>query len=336
MFGFAVASAQKGGSGGQIERLDPAIDALIPAGAKLETIGEHFGMIEGPLWIQEGASGYLLFSDIPANVIWKRTTDGRVSIFLDKSGYTGNDVLNVGAQSTSTHGLVQVILLGSNGLTLDAQDRLVIAAHGDRNVARVDKDGKRTVIAERYDGKRFNGPNDVVVRSTGAVYFTDTPAGLRGRDKSPARELPINGFYLAKNGKVQLMDKAAEGNPNGIALSPDEKILYVGMGNKIMRYDIQADDSLANGRVLIEASSDGMKTDVKGNLWTTTDGGVWVMSPEGKRLANIKLPEIPGVRTTNLGFGDADGKTLYITARTNLYKLRVNVAGVRPGSRRPQ
>jgi gluconolactonase len=327
-------SAQIAG-GTVVERLDPALDAIVSSDAKLELLDDHFGTSEGPIWVQEGQNGYLLFSDIPANVIYKWTPGSGVSVFLENSGYTGTDISNVGAQSTS--GRLAVIVLGSNGLALDPQGRVVMATHGDRNIVRLERDGRRVVLADRYDGKRFSGPNDLVVKSNGALYFTDNIFGLRGRDKSPARELPFNGVYLVKDGRVDLMDKDPQGgSPNGIALSPDEKYLYVGSGGKIVRYEIRPDDILANPQVVIASGTDGMKADEKGNLYLTTRGGVVIVSPEGRHLGTIRLPTLAGIAptTTNVAFGDADRKTLYITARTQLYRIRLNVAGPRWGPHR--
>ena len=243
------------------------LDDIIAADAKLETLGEHFGLTEGPVWIAEGRSGYLLFSDCAANVIYKWTPDGALSVFLEKSGYTGKDVLNVG-QQTITGGRVAILLIGSNGLTLDPQGRLVITAMADRNVVRLEKDGTRTMLADRYEGKRFSGPNDVVTKSDGAVYFTDSVNGMRGGGDSPARELPYNGFYLVKDGKVTLLggDRDHPGEfPNGITLSPDEKHLYVTAGfRKTLRYDVLPDDTVANPKPFQDAGNDGMKVDRKG------------------------------------------------------------------------
>lgn len=327
--GFGLTNAQAP-NGNPIERLDPALDAILAPNARLELLGEHFGMIEGPVWVQEGQNGYLLFSDMAANVIYKRTFDGQVSVFLENSGYTGNDILNVGAQSTG--GRLHILLIGSDGLTLDPQGRLVIAAMVDRTVVRLEKDGKRTVLADRYEGKRFSGPNDLVVKSNGAVYFADSTAGLRGRDKSPARELPFNGVFLVKEGKVQLLAKDIG---TGIALSTDERSLFLGGGKSIMRYDIQADDTIANGRMFSNVGAGAIKVDQKGNLYTQAEGtgpAVGIISAEGKHIGTIHIPKIVGVyNVTNVGFGDPDGKGLYITARTHLFRIRVNIPGVRPG-----
>lgn len=315
---------------GRIERLDAAADAILASDARLELLGEHFGVTEGPLWMDDATGGYLLFSDMPANVIYKRTPAGQISVFLENSGYTGDDILNAGAQSMS--GPVHVVLIGSNGVTLDHEGRLVIAAMADRAVARIERDGSRTILADRHEGKRLNGPNDVVVSSKGAIYFTDMTAGMRGREKSPFRELPYTGVYLIKNGKLTLLEKEPGGGmPNGIALSPDERKLYVGSGGRILEYDIQKDDTIADGRQLIAVGTDGMKVDTQGNLYTTSEGGVWVISPQGKHLATVRLPDIPGVRTTNLAFGGTDRRTLYITARTHLYRLPLKIPGTRPG-----
>lgn len=328
-------------TGATIEKLDPALDAIVSPNAKLELVGEHFGTTEGPVWVQEGRTGYLLFSDIPANVIYKWTPEGGILVFLEKSGFTGTDSSNAGAQSMS--GRLTTIVLGSNGLALDPQGRVVMATHGDRNVVRLEKDGTRTVLADRYDGKRFSGPNDLVVKSNGALYFTDTQFGMRGGDKSPAKELPFYAVYLVKDGKVTALDKDPQGGaPNGIALSADEKYLFVGSAGKIIQYEIQADDTIRNGRVLIEAGTDGMKVDQKGNLYLTSGkrkdnlwfgGAVTIVSPQGQRLGMIHLPEVLGVGTSSVAFGDADLKTLYITARAHVYRIRLNVAGTRPAAR---
>jgi gluconolactonase len=322
-------------------RLDPALDNLIDPNAKLETLGEHFGLTEGPVWVRDGQKGYLLFSDNAANVIYKWAPDSPLSVFLEKSGYTGTDVRNVGDQTIS--GRLAILLIGSNGLTLDAQGRLIITAMTDRNVVRLEKDGRRTLLADRYEGKRFNGPNDIAFKSDGAIYFTDTVFGMRGGANSPSRELPFSGFYLIKDGKVTLLgsDKDHPGEiPNGIALSPDEKVLYVTQGfNKTMAYDIRPDDTIANERLFIPAGNDGMKADIEGNLYSTNavGGEVWITSKEGKHLGSLQIPQIthveprPRIVPTNVAFGDADGKTLYITACTHLYRIRVKIPGRLPG-----
>jgi gluconolactonase len=324
----------------KIVKLDPALDQIISPDAKLETLGDHFGLTEGPVWIRQGGSGYLLFSDCAANVIYKWAPASPLSVFLDKSGYTGKDILNVG-QQTVTGGRVAIVLIGSNGLALDPQGRLVITAMADRNIVRLEKDGTRTLLADRYEGKRFNGPNDIVVKSDGALYFTDSVNGMRGGGNSPQRELPYNGFYLVKDGKVTYLggDKDVPGDfPNGITFSPDEKHLYVTAGfHKTLRYDVLPDDTVANPKVFLTEGIDGMKVDQQGNLYSTVLGSeIWITSPEGKHLGTLQMPQIsqeprPRIVTTNEAFGDKDGKTLYITACTHLFRIRLKVAGVRPG-----
>jgi gluconolactonase len=342
---------QRGARGGQtptespfkIVKLDPALDALIAPDAKMELLGDRFGLNEGPVWVQEGRTGYLLFSDMLDNVIYKWEANHPISVFLENAGYTGRDVNNVGQQTR--RGRSAAILIGPNGLTLDPQGRLIICAMPDRTIVRLEKDGTRTILADKFEGKRFNGPNDVVGKSDGAIYFTDSISGLRGANASPLRELPFNGFYLVKDGKVTLLeeklrDPSATGFPNGIALSPDEKKLYVTAGRKVMRYDVNADDTVSNPQEFADLmGNDGMKVDKLGNVYTTSGAGpgeVRITSPEGKRLGLLQLPQRGGeprqqVCATNLAFGDADSKTLFVTACMDLYKIQMKVAGVRPG-----
>jgi gluconolactonase len=328
-----------------VVKLDPGLDSIIDAGAKAELLGDRFGLTEGAVWIQEGQAGHLLFSDMLDNVIYRWERGKPISVFLENAGYTGTDFLNVGQQTR--RGRSAALLIGPNGLTRDPQGRLVICAMPDRNVARIEADGKRTVLADRFEGKRFSGPNDLVVKSNGALYFTDSISGLRGAGASPLRELPFSGFYLVKDGKVTLLDEKlrdpqAAGNafPNGIALSPDEKYLYVTLGRKIMRYEVKADDTVGNATEFADVQgNDGMKTDTLGNLYTTSGAGpgeVRIWSPAGKRLGTLQLPQRGGeprqqVCATNLAFGDNDNKTLFVTACMDVYRIQLKVAGVRPG-----
>ncbi len=244
-------------------RLDPALDSILTADSPLEVLGEHFGLTEGPVWAKDANGGYLLFSDCAANVIYKWQPSAPLSVFLERSGFTGANNLNAGQQTIA--GRLAILLIGSNGLALDPQGRLIITAIADRTLVRLEKDGSRTLLADRYEGKRFSGPNDVVVKSNGSIYFTDSVNGLRGGADSPQRELSYNGFYLIKDGKVRLLggDRDRPGDfPNGIALSPDEKTLYVTAGfRKTLAYDALPDDTVANPRVFIEAGNDGIKTD---------------------------------------------------------------------------
>jgi len=319
-------------------RLDPALDALVAPDAKVELVKDGFGFTEGPVWVQNGNSGYLLFTDIPGNVIYKLTPqDGQASVFLYNAGYNGPDIWRWGGiqnngRDRSDPRFEEFAMIGADGLTLDRQGRVIIATFAGRSLVRLESDGKRTVLADSYEGKRFNGPNDVVVKRDGAIYFTDTYGGLRLRDKDPRKELPFNAVFLWKDGKLTLLIKDMPAT-NGLAFSPDEKYLYVNgsRDNYVKRYEVLADGTLANGKMFIDMSketergiTDGLRVDTLGNLYETGPGGVWVISPEGKHLGTIRAPE----QATNVGFGDADRKTLYIAARTGIYKIRVNIPGI--------
>jgi|SRR5579872_4756649 len=317
-----------------IVRLNPAIDDILANDAKLEKVAAGFGFVEGPVWVRNG--GYLLFSDIPANVINKwNPSNGKVSVFLPYSGFTGTDDTGVGMQFSNGHDTVT--LLGSNAVTVDPKGRVAYCAHGDHQVVRLEADGRRTVLASQYEGKRLNSPNDLVFKSDGALYFTDPPAGLRDMDKDPKKELPFNGVYLLKDGKLQLLVKDLP-LPNGLAFTPDEKYLYVNDSIKktITRFEVLPDDTITNGKVIIDMTPDkapggpdGMKVDSKGDIYCSGPGGYWIISPEGKHLGTILMSDMP----VNLAFGDDDGKTLYMTAFTALYRIRLKVPGPIPGTR---
>jgi len=339
-----LAAQTQAGTPFRIERLDPALDEILSPDATLETLGDRFALTEGPVWVPPAAGereGYLLFSDNAANVIYKWSANAPLSVFLERSGFTGTDNSRVGAQTVA--GRVAILLIGSNGLALDPQGRLIVTAMADRTVYRLEKDGTRTVLADRYEGKRFNGPNDIVVKSNGSVYFTDSVWGLRGAANDPARELPFSGFFLIKDGKVTLLggDKDAPGMfPNGITLSPDERYLYVTAGGRrTMRYEILPDDTVTGGRLFVEDGSDGMRVDTRGNLYTTsggTPGRIQITSAEGKPIGRLHLPQPAGeprprVCATNVAFGDADNRGLYITSCTHLFKIRFKIPGIRPG-----
>ncbi len=309
----------------EITRKEPAMDRIVSPGAQLEKLAGGFLFTEGPVWIPSTASndGYLLFSDPNANTIYRWSQDGQVSVFRTKSGYSG---FNVGEYHQP----------GSNGLALDGQGRLTINQHGNRRVIRVEPRGNVTVLADRYEGKRLNSPNDLVYRSDGALYFTDPPFGLPKVFDDPRKELPFSGVYCVKDGQVRLVSTDLDA-PNGLAFSPDEKYLYVnnwnGKKKVILRYDVQADCGLANGRLFFDMTGapgedalDGMKVDQWGNVYSTGPGGIWILSPEGTHLGTIKGPEDPH----NMAWGDDDGKALYITALTGLYRLRLIVAGAGP------
>ncbi len=332
---------------GTIVKFDPSLDQILSPDAKLELLkGEGaFEGGEGPLWIQHGETGYLLFSDTSGNRIFQWTPscfnypcppDGNLSVFSDHSGYA--DASRAGSvDSNGAH------LYGSNGLTLDREGRILVDANGDRAVERLVNDDKRTSLADHFEGKRLTCPNDIVVKSDDSIYFTDGMAGcLPKREDDPAKELPFHGVYRIRGGNLQLLDKdPGDFPPNGLAFSPDEKILYVNDGGpspnqrQIFAYDVQPDGTIKNRRLFIDFTGekgpggpDGMKVDVLGNLYSTGMGGVWVISPEGKRLGKIPGPE--GMRFSNLTFGDRDGKTLYIVSPKTLWRIRLKVAGIRP------
>ncbi len=311
--------------GGAVVRVDASLDAIVTPSAKLEKVAEGFTFTEGPVWVSatDKSEGYLLFSDPNDNLIYRLTAEGEVSVFRAKSGYTGGDIGEYHQP-------------GSNGLTLDKQGRLTINQHGNRRVIRVEPRGNITVLADRYQGKRLNSPNDLVYKSDGALYFTDPPFGLPKVFDDPRKELPYSGVYRAFNGSIQLVSTDLTG-PNGLAFSPDERYLYVGNWDPrkkvVMRYEVQPDGSLANWSVFYdmthapgEDALDGIKVDKQGNLYVCGPGGIWILSPQGKHLGLIKGPEDPH----NLAWGDDDGKTLYITALTGIYRIRVNIPGIRP------
>lgn len=330
----------------RIVKLDAALDAIVAPDAELELLGDRFGLTEGPVWVPDDRDGYLLFSDLISNVIYKWAPGEEISVFLERSGYSGDDITHAGYQTR--RGRMAVLLIGPNGLSLDAQGRLIYLATPDRTVVRLETDGTRTVLADRYDGKRFNGPNDLTIRSDGAIYVTDSVFGIRDGLANPMAELKFSGVYLLKDGATTLLysnaDNAA-GWPNGITLSPDERHLYMNAGfQNILRYDVAADGTISNGKIFIAGEgSDGMKVDRLGNLYTTSGAGpgeVRITSPEGKRLGVLELPVPAGepqtqVCATNVAFGDNDSRTLYITACEHVYRIGLNVPGVHPGDSLP-
>ena len=305
---------------GRIERLDPALDALIAPGTPIEVLGSGFNWSEGPVWLKK--EKMLLFSDVPENTVYRWTPKTGIHPHFKPSGYTGS--VPRGGEP------------GSNGLTTDAQGRLLLCQHGDRQVARREKDGSFTALASRYDGKRFNSPNDLAVKSNGDIYFTDPPYGLEGNNRDPKKEIPFNGVYrLQPNGTVTLLTKDLS-FPNGIAFSPDEKTLYVPLSDPrravIMAYDVQPDGSIANGRVFFDAQPllpgrrglpDGLKVDRHGNVFSSGPGGILVIDSKGKHLGTI----FTGEATANCAFGD-DGSTLYITADMHVCRVKTKTKGM--------
>ncbi|MEO8561771.1 MAG: SMP-30/gluconolactonase/LRE family protein [bacterium] len=305
----------------RIDRLDPAFDAIVPPGATIEKLADGFDWTEGPVWRRD--RGYLLFSDIPKNTVYKWKDGEGISVFMRPAGYTGSTP--------------QGLELGTNGLTLDAQGRIVFADHGNRLIARLnDTNFTRTVLADRYEGKRFNSPNDLIYRANGDLYFTDPPYGLFKRNDDPNKELSFNGIYrLTPSGTLTMLARDLS-FPNGIAISPDGNTLYVALSDGknpyIYAYDIQGDGTVANRRVFFDAGPlvakklagalDGMKVDAKGNVFATAPGGVVVLSPQGKHLGTIYAGDV----TANVAFGD-DGSTLYMTSNHALMRVRTTTKG---------
>ncbi len=317
-----------------IQRLDAALDRLVAPDASLERVATGFNKwTEGPVWTREGT---LLFAEIPANNIVQWIPGKGASVFMHPSGYEGPEPFK-GSEP------------GSNGMTLDGDGRVSVAGHGRRNVWRmesVDPKAQITVLADSYQGKKLNSPNDLVYKSDGSLYFTDPPYGLPTQsDTDPQKELQVNGVYRILGGrrhkpgappdrdKVQLVIKDLA-RPNGLAFSPDEKFLYVAESGKKqwMRYRVQPDGSVTDGSLFLDASTDpadggpdGLRVDKEGNIYGSGPGGVWIISPEGKHIGTIKVPE----RVSNVAWGDKDGKTLYITASTSLFRIKLKAFGVR-------
>ena len=323
-----------------ITRQDPALDALVDPKTTAELMASGFGLNEGPVWIREGQSGYLVISGLLDNVLYKISADKKVSVFLEKAGYTGNDVDRVGTQTRS--GRSHVLLIGPSCASLDSQGRLIWCADNDRTVMRLEKDGSRTVLSAGLDGKRFSGPNDIVVRSDDGVYLTDNDFGLRDGGKNPDKQMP-NGIWLIKDGvsKMVLDATTLGGIPNGIVLSPDEKSLYLTTSmQRIMRYEVKPDGTLGAGTLFTQGPGigDGMKVDRQGNVYSTSGAGpgiVRVTSPTGTVLGFLNLPIYGGepkrqICATNVAFGDPDGRSLYVTACDAVYRIRMKTVGVMP------
>ena len=304
---------------GKIYTIDEKLNSIITPGTKVEKVADGFSFTEGPVWHPDG---YLLFSDPNTNTIYRyNPKNHNVTVYMSHSGYTGADIGEYGQP-------------GSNGLAIDKEGRLIIDQHGNRRVIRIEKKGPVTVLADKIDGKRFNSPNDVVIKSDGAVYFTDPPYGLPNFFNDARKELDYSGVFMIKDGKVSVASKDL-GGPNGLAFSPDEKYFYVTNWDirdihhtkTLWRYEVNADGTLKNGKIFFDwnlteddEALDGMKVDKDGNLYVSAPGGLWILSSEGKLLGKIVTPERPA----NMAWGDEDGKTLYLTAHSSLYKVRVN------------
>ena len=305
---------------GTIVKATDALDAIVPAGAKIEKLAGGMGFTEGPVWVK-GDSPYLLFSDIPANNIMRWAEgDTEASVFYERM-YRGEP----------RDGFV-----GSNGLVLDADGTLIACEHGNRRISRL-VDGEWETVVDNYEGKKLNSPNDAAWHPNGWLYFTDPPYGLPKQEEDPARELDFNGIYRVnyETKELQLLNKE-QTRPNGIGFSPDGKTAYVANSdgeNKVwMAYDVNDEGMFENGRVFVDASAeeatgmpDGLKLDTNGNVYATGPGGVWIFAPDGSHIGSIQPEEVPA----NVAWGD-DGSTLYMTARTGLYRIKLLSTGPMP------
>jgi gluconolactonase len=303
---------------GTIVRLDPAFDSLVPRDAVIEKVASGFDFTEGPLWRPEGV---IWFSDVVGNVLRSVTPAGQVTILIQKAG----------GETSAPPGS----FIGPNGMIADKDGYVLLCQHTNRRIVRVAKDLAMTPYLEKFEGKRFNSPNDLVYRSDGTLYFTDPPYGLLKQDDDPAKELKFNGVFRFANGKLTAEIRDLN-RPNGLALSPDGKILYVANSDPQkriwMRYDVAADGTISNGKLFADVTAekeeglpDGFKVDSQGNIWTSGPAGIWVFAPDGKHLGTLKTPEVPA----NCNWGD-DGRTLYITAVKSVYRIKTAVMGEKP------
>ena len=308
---------------GTIERFDSQLDKLLDPEAKLEILADGFTWTEGPVWMGDATNGHLLFSDIPRNSIFKWTAKNGIQLFMNPSGYTG----------VTFYGLEP----GSNGLLKDLDGNLVLCEHGDRRVSVLTPNGGKRTLADNYQGKRLNSPNDAALKSNGDLYFTDPPYGLPAREKDPRRELEHFGVYRIskKDGSLTLLTTELA-RPNGIGFSPDEKTLYVAQSdpkNAIwMSFVVQADGTLSKGTLFYDATKevgkmpglpDGLSVDTQGNLWASGPGGIWIFSKEAKLLGRINT----GERTSNCAFGE-DGTSLFVTADSYLCRIATKAKGM--------
>jgi gluconolactonase len=304
---------------GRIIREDPRLDQLIAPDSEVDVLASGFDWTEGPVWVKDGS--YLLFSDIPRNSIMKWTQAEGVTLFMKPSGFTG-----IGEYSAEP---------GSNGLAIDAEGRLLACEHGDRRISRLEKGGGKRTLADSYERKRLNSPNDLVVGPNGDIYFTDPAYGLPKQFDDPTRELDFCGVYrIGRDGRLTLLTRGMS-RPNGIAFSPDGKTLYVANSDAMhavwMAYPVRPDGTIGEGRVFADVTAmagklpglpDGMKVDRAGNLWATGPGGIHIFAPDGTRLGRIET----GEATANCAWGD-DGATLYICADMYLCRLKTTTRG---------
>jgi len=323
LMGTAYAAAPTKIDGATIDRWDPAMDAIVPKDWKIEKLAEGFGWAEGPIWVKSG--GYLLFVDVPGNKMWKWSEKGGLEKFLDPSGATNPD-MNVWREA------------GANGLAILDKKSILLADTGNRGIQKLDlKSKKKTPVAMSFEGKKFASPNDVTRMKNGVIFFTDPPYGFKKFDAAPEIEIKFNGVYrMGKDGKVTAIEKELY-RPNGVALSPDEKTLYVTQSEPtkaiIMAYSLDAGGNVTGKKLFHDATDlvneqspglpDGITVASDGTIFTSAPGGILVLSKEGKRLGRIN----DGSPTANCKFGD-DGKTLYLTSKDMLARIRLNVSGI--------
>jgi gluconolactonase len=307
---------------GSIERLDPSLDAIISPDAKVEILSEGYKWSEGPVWIE--SEKMLLFSDVPQNTIFKWTEKSGAEIFLTPSGYTGST-------PSASHEP------GSNGLTLDNNGKLILCQHGDRRIARLespynDVKPNFVTVADKWNGKRFNSPNDVVVRKNGDIFFTDPPYGLPKQENDSTREIYFQGVYKVSNDGTVSMLVDSLTRPNGVAFTPDEKIIIIANSDpgkaRWYAYQLNEKDSIVSGKILFDATEnckngekglpDGLRIDKQGNIFASGPGGIWIFNKDGKNIGKIKLTE----PTANCALAD-DDKTLYITSNMNLLRVKL-------------
>lgn len=301
-----------------VQRIDPALDSLISSDAKVEKVASGFGFTEGPVW----KDGALWFSDVFRNVIQSVTPAGEVGVVLRAAGGLADPAPKYA---------------GSNGMIVTTEGDVLIAQHGARRIVKLNKDASITPYITQYDGKRLNSPNDMAYHPDGSLYFTDPPYGLPKGDEDPAKDLPYSGIFRFSDGKVQLVNSDLS-RPNGVAVSPDGRVLYVAnSGPKMlwMRYEVAQDGTLRNGRVLANVTDDngagppdGLKVDEQGNVWASGPGGVWIFSPNGTLLGRLRLPEV----VANLTWA-TDSSMLYMTGSSSIYRVRT---AVRSGAAAPK
>jgi gluconolactonase len=322
-----------------ITKADPALDSIIAPDAKLVELAHGFGLTEGGLWMRDGS---WIFTGLLDNVLYKVTQQGQVSVFIEKAGYTGNDPEHVGTQTRS--GRSHVLLIGPSCTGMDHQGRVIWCADNDRQVMRLEKDGTHTVLSSGMNGQKFSGPNDITITGDDAVYVTDNDFGLRDGGKNPDKQL-ANGIYRIKDGKTMLALSGADlgGIPNGIALSPDDKWMYLSTaGSKMRRYGVNPDGTLGAFTVFTEGVGigDGQKTDKAGNVYSSSGAGpgiIRITSPEGKLLGTINLPIYGGepkrqICATNEAFGGTDGRTLFIAGCDAVYTIQMKTQGIVPAN----